>query len=290
MEAYFAFTDECGQYQKIRNEKFLRAHPFYVRSTVIISWTDYLILQKEMENVKIEFGLDARVEIKWSHYGNAIKNNYKDVPHKLTPIQLKNYFSRILSTLCNLKSVSLYYTITDNRSLGKVSEVALLRMHLQNALQRVQITVSDLDGFAILVADDLNDKTKELKQATYEMMMSGDYVQYTHVKNGLYIDFSNQCPGLQTADIIAGIFTASLKFEQSSAEDKHKFMCGHELLFSQAYKKTRQGFIHPPNFDVYRIGVKEVPNGAGEDIAKAISRQIEAKLENDLAIEMFSDQ
>ena len=45
MEAYFAFTDECGCYQKNRTEKFNMAHPFYVRSTVIMSFSDYLVLQ-----------------------------------------------------------------------------------------------------------------------------------------------------------------------------------------------------------------------------------------------------
>lgn len=37
MEAYFAFTDECGSYQKIRTEKFNKTHPFYVRATAIMN-------------------------------------------------------------------------------------------------------------------------------------------------------------------------------------------------------------------------------------------------------------
>ena len=45
MEAYFAFTDECGSYQKIRTEKFNKTHPFYVRATAIMSVSDYLVLQ-----------------------------------------------------------------------------------------------------------------------------------------------------------------------------------------------------------------------------------------------------
>ena len=44
MEAYFAFTDECGSYQKIRTEKFNKTHPFYVRATAIMSVSDYLVL------------------------------------------------------------------------------------------------------------------------------------------------------------------------------------------------------------------------------------------------------
>ena len=104
--------------------------------------------------------------------------------------------------------------------------MALLKMHLQNVYQRVQKIVS-LDDFAIIVADDLNDKTKALKKVVYELTLAGDYVQYTNVKKGLYIDFLDQCHGLQIADICAGIFTASLKHESVSAEEKHKydFLC-----------------------------------------------------------------
>lgn len=290
MEAYFAFTDECGQYQKLRSEKFKKAHPFYVRSTVIISWSDYLQLQNEMDVIKKDFGLVTEVEVKWSHYGNAIKKNYNAVPHHLSADQLEEYYSRILLLLCTLKSTTIYYTLTDNNAIGQVNEIALLKMHLQNALQRVQMTVSDQAGFAVFVADDLNDKTKALKQAVYGLMSSGDYVQYTNVKKGIYIDFSNQCPGLQIADICAGVFTASLKYESVPIGEKYKFQCGHNLFFSCAYKKIRHTFNNPPCFEIYKIGIKEVPNGAGGKIAKNLSSQIENKLEQDLTHEIFKDE
>jgi hypothetical protein len=289
MEAYFAFTDECGQYQRIRSEKFNKAHPFYVRSTVIISWPDYLLLQNGIDDIKKAFDLNTKIEVKWSHYGSAMKKNYRDVPHRLLPEQLKEFYSQTLSLLCKLESVCVYYTLTDNNIIGQVNEIALLRMHLQNALQKVQKMMSGREGFAIVVADDLNDKTKVLKQATYKLMLTGDYVQYTNIKKGLYIDFSNQCPGLQVADICAGVFTASLKYENAPAAEKHKFQCGHDLLFSKVYKKIRNNCIYPPCFDVYKSGIKEVPNGAGIDIARELSKQVETSLENDFLQEMFPD-
>lgn len=287
MEAYFAFTDECGNYQKIRSDKFKRSHPFYVRSTVIISLNDYIQLQKEMEELKASLGVNQNVEIKWSHYGSALKGNYRKLPHHLTPDQLKEYYTKSLSLLCTLSSVTIYYTLTDNNSIGQVNEIALLKMHLQNAYQRIQNTISEKDGFAIVVADDLNDKTKALKQAVYELTIAGDYVQYTNIKKGLYVDFSDQCHGLQIADICAGVFTASLKYASAPENEKHKYNCGHDLFFSEVYKKTRSGFFHAPYYDVYKFGVKEVPNGAGATIAQEISRQIESQLENDLMRELF---
>lgn len=287
MEAYFAFTDECGNYQKIRSDKFKCSHPFYVRSTVIISLNDYIKLQKGMEDLKASLGVKQNIEIKWSHYGSALKGNYKNLPHRLTPDQLKEYYSKSLFLLCALSSVTIYYTLTDNNHIGQVNEIALLKMHLQNAYQRIQFTISERDGFAIVVADDLNDKTKALKQAVYELTIAGDYVKYANIKKGLYIDFSDQCHGLQIADICAGVFAASLKYESASENEKHKYNCGHDLFFSETYKKTRRRFSYAPYYDVYRFGVKEVPNGAGAIIAQEISRQIESQLENDLMHELF---
>lgn len=286
MEAYFAFTDECGNYQKNRTEKFNKAHPFYVRSTVIISLHDYLALQKGMDEIKISFGLQPNVEIKWAHFGSALKGNYRKLPHSLAPEQLKDYYIQVLTLLTSLKSVTVYYTLTDNNVIRQVDETALLRMHLQNAYQKVQSTVSEKEGFAIVVADDLNDKTKALKEAVYAMTLAGDYVQYTNIKKGMYIDFSDQCHGLQIADICAGVFTATAKHESAPEEEKHKYECGYELFSNYAYKKTRSGFYHAPYFDVYKFGVKEVPNGAGDTIAKALATSIENKLFADLMREI----
>ena len=285
MEAYFAFTDECGSYQKIRTEKFNKTHPFYVRATAIMSVSDYLVLQNEMDKIKVSFGLQPDTEIKWSHFGSALKGNYGKIPHRLTAAQLKDYYVQVLGLLITLKSAMVYYTLTDNNEIRQVNETALLKMHLHNAYQRVQSTVSEHDGFAIVVADDLNDKTKVLKEAIYDMTLAGDYVQYTNIKKGMYIDFSNQCPGLQIADICAGIFTASAKYERASEKEKHKYECGHELFFDYAYKKTRCCFYNA-DYDIYKFGVKEVPNGAGTAIAKTLAADIANKLSSDLWVEI----
>lgn len=290
MEAYFAFTDECGDYQRIRSAKFNRAHPFYVRSTVIISLTDYLLLQRRMDQIKESFGLSPNIEVKWAHYGSALKNNYSRIPHHMSHCELKEYYKQTLLLLCDLKSAAVYYTLTDNNSIGKVNEIALLKMHLQNAYQRVQATVSEKNGFAIVVADDLNEKTKALKRAIFELTLEGDYVQYTNIKKGMYIDCSDQCHGLQIADICAGTFTASLKQESAPQAEKHKYECGHNLFFCYTYKKTRNSFSNPPHYDIYKSGVKEVPNGAGDVLARTLSRQIEALLERDLMQELYEIQ
>ncbi len=138
------------------------------------------------------------------------------------------------------------------------------------------------DAFAIVIADDLNDKTKSLKQAVYELTMAGDYVQYTNIKKGLYIDFSNQCHGLQIADICAGVFTTTLKYNCAQDTEKHKYLTGYDLFMTYAYMKTRHGFFRAPYYDVYKFGVKEIPTEAGKGTAVSISRIIENQMERDL--------
>lgn len=285
MDTYFAFTDECGEYQHERSDKFIRTHPFYVRSTVIMSLADYLRLQKGMKNIKTSFEIKQETEVKWSHYGSALKNNYSKLPHHLAPDQLKDYYKQSLLLLCTLESVTIYYTLTDNKSIGRVNEIALLKMHLQNAYQRVQKFMQKKDGFAIVIADDLNDKTKVLKQAVYELTSAGDYyMEYTNVKKGLYIDFSSQCHGLQIADICAGVFTAALKYESADESEQHKYECGNDLLFSNVYKKVYSTYDYdcPPYQNIYKSGIKEVPNNAGTEIAKRISSKIRNHLYSDL--------
>lgn len=281
MEAYFAFTDECGVYQKNRSKKFLKSNPFYVRATVIISLEDYIKFQTEMDRLKEKFNIKPRVEIKWAHLGNAIKNNYKKTPHTLTKEQIKNYFINILSLIAEMESVKIYYTFTQNSKIGCVGEVALIKMHLQNALQKVQTSMAEKEGYAIVVADDLNDKTKSLKEAVYELTTNGDFVAYTNIKNGLYVDFSNQCQGLQLADICAGVFTSSLKYITSTEKEKQKYEIGYNMFSKYLYHNTRSAFLFPPLFEVYKYGIKEVPHDKGKEVALKISKFVADKLEED---------
>jgi len=289
MEAYFAFSDECGAYQKTRSSRFVTTHPYYVRATVIMSFADYRALELELNAIKASFGLAQNVEVKWSHYGSALKDNYSKIPHQLTASQLHDYYEQVLARIKEHPSICIYYTITENKTVAAIEETLLLKWHLQNAMQRVQSTMASVNGFAIIVADDLNEKTKELKQAVYDMTREGDFVNYTHIKQGLYVDYSNQCCGLQVADLCAGVFTASLKWLSATEQDKKKYAMGYNLFCSSVYAKIRYSDFHLPYYSVYRFGVKEVPQGIGESIAKKISHKASDLLERDLQQLLWGD-
>ena len=225
MNAYFSFSDECGNYHRDRKKRNVKADPFYVRATLIISLEDYLELQTKMNELKIAYGLGSKDEIKWSHYGNARKGRFEKVPGRFSAEWIASYIKEIITLLVSLRTAEIYYTFTDNAQVNQIDSIKLYGMHLQNAMQRIQRTMEIHNGFSILVADELSDvkSTKELKKDVYAKAVNGDFVQYKNIKKGFYVDFSNQCQGLQMADICAGVFTATLKYMIADTTEKHKY-------------------------------------------------------------------
>ena len=284
MKTYFAFSDESGTYNAEAKKKTKNDSPFYVRATLIISLEDYITLQDSIGSIKESIGLKANNEVKWSHYGNVIKKNHKRIPSYLyffSRKDLEAYYEQCLILLLTLKSVQIYFSVTDKKSVKKISTASLMKMHLQNAYQRVQSTMVANDGYAIYVADNLNENNKKLKDAIYEMTLDGDFVQYTRVKKGMYIDCSDHCHGLQMADICAGIFTASLKYQEADKTEKRKYKKGNELFNKYVYKLIRYHQNTFNCFEVYRSGIKEVPQNVGEKITKKMATHIENKLKED---------
>lgn len=234
-----------------------------------------------IEDVKPEHIKTFLVKMKVSHKVNYINDLLKAFKVFFKYAHAEGYTDTLVTEkISNMKKPKVLIRTFSEAELKRLSNY-----YQGYTYQRVQSTVSEHDGFAIVVADDLNDKTKVLKEAIYDMTLAGDYVQYTNIKKGMYIDFSNQCPGLQIADICAGIFTASAKYERASEKEKHKYECGHELFFDYAYKKTRCCFYNA-DYDIYKFGVKEVPNGAGTAIAKTLAADIANKLSSDLWVEI----
>lgn len=77
MKPYFIFSDECGAYEKRRDDKFCIAHPFYVRSNVLVSMDDFIVLTDRINTLKREYDIPLGRELKWQDYGISIKRNDK---------------------------------------------------------------------------------------------------------------------------------------------------------------------------------------------------------------------
>ena len=280
---FLLFTDECGAYNKERTEKQKRSNPFYVRANLLIGLDDYLVLEEEMKKAKKDIGMSEYTEIKWSHYGNLVKNNSNNVPQGLNKDNIISYFKKVLSCVGDGQ---LYFTLTDNSAVGRVEPSNLMKMHLQNAFQRAQRDAKIMDGYVFAVADDLNDKNRILKKAMYLLTTEGDmFTEYENMNKGLLVDYSDQCCGLQVADICAGAFTASLKYIDANESEKHKFKTGYELYTNYIYKNVRNNNYNLPHFETYAFGIKEVPKDAGKETAKKIARVTDDMLYQNLMAE-----
>lgn len=274
MKSYYVFSDECGQYIKERSQKFNNAHPFYVRSTVIIDLDDYIKLDNLINQIKNKYNISYKQEIKWSHLGNYIKGKPPEYLTDLSLSDFKNCISEIIKSINKCESLLLFFTLTDNRIDKQVDEIKLITMHLQNMLQRVCYEMKN-NRFASIIIDDLGKKKNGiLKRVCYSLMNDGDtYVNYQNILKSILIDFSDQCTGLQIADICAGIMTASLKYISSADNKKQNFKYSYDLLMSVIYNKIR----YSKYGDIYGYGIREVPNNAGTKISKEISQLIKNK-------------
>lgn len=277
----FVFTDECGIYEKIKTKKMLKAHPYYVRSNVIISIDDYNIIEKRLSDLKMSIGIDPHTEIKWSHMGTLIKG--RDVGYDIDLSKIQKYFKDVCILIQKCSSAKLFYTITKLSEVKQIDKVKLIKMHMQDVYQRIEMEIGRNDCKAIVIADDLNSENKKLKSALYELTKDGDrFIDYEHIYNGLFIDYSDQCCGLQLADICAGIMTASLKYIESDIDLKHKFSFSYDLFTKYLFEKIRHDDSCLPYYTVYGYGIKEVPNNCGKSIVKKISQVIENALHDDL--------
>ena len=91
------------------------------------------------------------------------------------------------------------------------SESELLKFHLQEAMQRVNMDVQP-EGFATIIMDELNpDKIKKLKAACHEIAVTGDLIKYKNIYSGVLTESSSQSPGIQLADFAAGIMNSYLR-------------------------------------------------------------------------------
>lgn len=282
----FVFTDECGVYEKIKSEKMIKAHPYYVRSNLMISLEDYNKIEDKITKLKDNLGLPQATEIKWSHMGTLLKN--RDVGYDINLDKIKVYFRDVAKLINDCKSIKLYFTITKLSETNKIDKVKLIKMHLQNAYQKIEMEIGEDDKKAIVIADDLNSENKKLKKELYKLAVSGDrFLDYKHIYKGLFVDYSDQCCGLQLADICAGIMTASLKYVDSEDESKYKYQFAYDLLTQYLFGKIRTD-DRGASCEVYGFGIKNIPKGSGEDCARRMAKVIEKTIMDDFINDTFS--
>ena len=222
-QTFFAYSDEYGSYQEQKTDKYLRAHPFYIRSVIVLDSNEWKLLDSKVRLLKRKHGLPQDGEVKWAHLwslrrhqadGKEIRNNQplyflKDIDYHV----LIAYVDEVLAFYSGLSSSKVIFTVTDNREVGSISAERLYQMHLMNIAQRLQYDLQSSGSLAVLFFDSVSESVDRLLKDAWHSISSGsDYVrQYTCIKRSAYIEHSHQSPGMQVSDYVAGVIGSYIK-------------------------------------------------------------------------------
>jgi len=65
MTSYFVFSDEAGAYKRRAGKNYLKRHPYYCRSGILISTVDYMDIRKKVEKLREKLEIPPNIEVKW---------------------------------------------------------------------------------------------------------------------------------------------------------------------------------------------------------------------------------
>lgn len=264
MSIFFGFSDECGTYKKEKGKKHLKVHPHYIRSTLLIKAEEWKLLKKEFNLLKEKFGLPIGREIKWAYLWslrNYQKNGQK-IPKKKDFKFLENhdyhnlidFVEQCLSLLHQIDFKKIIITHTDNTNCPRIDDKNMLKMHLQEHMQRVemQIQTRTEENLAVLFFDPVSESTdKHLRDIYFELFNSGDFIDsYKHIKDSLNIEHSHQSVGIQLADYVSGTFSAILKGQGNSNYDR-----GKSMFYDHVHP-----YLRKYNGTIWGVGIREVPS------------------------------
>ena len=254
-ETYFVFTDEAGAYNKRPNETFRHSHPFYIRSNVCMSADDYRLFQNEIKELNKKYSIPVGEEIKWSDLWEIHKRKYRaEFLKSKSEDTLKDYYCRVFNRAIDKKSLQFIFTITCvYTQLCYHSEEEMLKFHLQEAMQRMNMDARP-NNFATIIMDELNpEKIKKLKAACHEITVKGDFIKYKNIYSGVLTESSSQSAGIQLADFAAGIMNGYLR---GALLSRGRYEFATDLCNKYIFPHLR----HHADGRIMGYGIREVPS------------------------------
>jgi hypothetical protein len=271
MGTYFIFSDECGEYCEEKTLKKLKAHPYYIRSALIISSDEWKFINNKMKYLKRKlFGpIINNYEIKWSYLWNkrCYERRGEAIPENkpyyfLNGIKyndLIKYVDKILGYLSDLEYCKIILTITPNLESSR-NLYEIYRWHIESIMQRIEMELElDSKNLGVLFIDPLStDKNKLLRNIYYDLYKDNFFIEHKCIKDSLNIEYSHHSVCIQIADYIAGSFDGFMKgFAKST-----------EIFASRIKPLLRRG----KNQEILGYGIREVPSN------KKVREKINKKL------------
>jgi len=218
-EIFFVFSDESGNYKPKPGRKFLRSHPYYIRSAYIIKAIEWITLRTKIAKIKRNYEVEKLGELKWSKIWQLYKK--REISKKKFKNFL-NFIEQALSTLSNLSFCKVIYTVTLNNAKNRIAERKIKTWHIQNVMQRVQMEIQKKrNNLAVIFIDPpSSEKERKLFQEIYkEIFLNDRFIkEYKNLKDTINFEPSHYSVGIQLADYLAGCFRGFLCDYKESKE------------------------------------------------------------------------
>jgi hypothetical protein len=269
MMVHFAFGDENGAYQKNRSHRFTKRYPYFIRSTLLMRADDWRLLRDKIDALRSTLASSTpTAEIKWAHLWQLKRfENRRERIDPNGPLgflercsfrDALQYVEKSLSAVHDLEYARAIFTVTDNARCQRIAESNLFKMHLQEAMQRVEMELGNTTDICVLFVDAISpEQNRHLRDAYYAIYRDGDFIKrYRHILDCLNFVYSHQSVGIQVADFIAGCFSGFLR----------GYPEGIRLFKTYVAPILRKG----RNGQIVGYGVREVPK---EDMFRSELRE-----------------
>lgn len=259
-DTYFCFSDECGAYSHPMSKKFLNRHPFYIRTTLLMNSMDWKDLNKKFKELKSKYSIPLSKEVKWAYLWTLLEceKHGKDLPDEIKFLKHLGYSGTLgfitesLALIQTMKEKTIVITFTNNNTDNSNTEKNILKWHLQEHMQRIEMTLQvDEQNLGVLFFDPLNkEKDEMLREIYHELYYQDEFIENFHfIKDSLNIEKSHHSVGIQIADYISGCFSSILKSEVTN-----DYTTGVKLFFDYVYP-----FIRTHHGKLLGYGIREVP-------------------------------
>lgn len=263
MGTYFVFSDEYGEYCEEKTPKKLKAHPFYIRSALIISSDEWKKINNKINYLKRKtFGeAISEDEIKWSYLWNKkwYEERGEEMPKNkpyyfLNDIKYNNligYVDKNLGLLSDLDYCKIILTITLNKECPR-SLYEIYKWHIESIMQRVEMELAP-ENLGILFIDPVStDKNTLLRNIYHDLYQNNFFINHKCIKDSLNIEYSHHSVCIQMADYIAGCFGGFIKGYPKSTEifanrikpllrcDEHNKILGYGIREVPSNEKVRE--------------------------------------------------
>lgn len=230
MAVYFIFSDEAVDYSNSPSQRFLKAHPYFIRSGLVIKGEDWPSLRDGFNRLQNETGLPIDCELKWSHVSSIIQHRKRREPIPkdrdysrfgcFSNEELLGFVKDTVGLLKTCDFCRIVYTLTDNNLVQQIAKNKLYKMHIQDLMQRTEMELQGIEGLAVMFLDPKDETTDSLVRSAYTSIYhDGDFISsYLHISDSLSFLFSNQSFCIWFADYVVGIFNGFMRGYKESTE------------------------------------------------------------------------